>query len=231
MLTAAFPGLVHISSGALLRLEIAANEKNRNGRDNPDSLAAVSKRYTSKGQLVPDEIISKLVLKRIQQIDCRKHGFMLDGYPRNSTQCETLFATNSNPINIHYVILLEATRDVIIERSSGRRVDPKTGKNYHIKYSPPPTAEIFNRCIQRPDDRKEVVRARWDDYVATLPKILPWFLKTLKVDAENGDQWEVFHRIIDCILLENLAHFHHNEYDWTLCCNPQMQMQTTKSKL
>jgi adenylate kinase len=231
LLTSAFPGLVHISSGALLREEIAANESNPNStRNNKLSLGQLAQRYTSKGQLVPDEIITKLVIKRILKDDCKNNGFLLDGYPRNSAQCHSLIEATEihSHTKIHYVILLHANRASIIDRSDGRRVDPVTGKIYHIQHSPPPTREISERLIQRQDDRKEIVQARWDDYVATLPNILPWFKQILNVDAEHGNQWDVFHRIIESIETVNNEYFAQQRYDWTSGVRPTISQRISK---
>ncbi|CAH2044864.1 unnamed protein product, partial [Thlaspi arvense] len=135
-------GLVHISAGDLLRAEIASGSEN--GRR--------AKEYMEKGQLVPDEIVVMMVKDRLSQTDSEQHGWLLDGYPRSSSQATALKGFGFQP---DLFILLEVPEDILIERVVGRRLDPVTGKIYHLKYSPPETEEIAARLTQRFDDTEE----------------------------------------------------------------------------
>ncbi|CAN6970015.1 unnamed protein product [Brassica rapa subsp. trilocularis] len=135
-------GLVHISAGDLLRAEISSGSEN----------GKLAKEYMEKGQLVPDEIVVMMVKDRLSQTDSQQKGWLLDGYPRSSSQATALKGFGFQP---DLFIVLEVPEDILIERVVGRRLDPVTGKIYHLKYSPPETEEISARLTQRFDDTEE----------------------------------------------------------------------------
>ncbi|CAN6876513.1 unnamed protein product [Brassica oleracea] len=135
-------GLVHISAGDLLRAEIASGSEN--GR--------LAKEHMEKGQLVPNEIVVMMVKDRLSQTDAEQNGWLLDGYPRSSSQATALKGFGFHP---DLFIVLEVPEDILVERVVGRRLDPVTGKIYHLKYSPPETEEIAARLTQRFDDTEE----------------------------------------------------------------------------
>ncbi|CAN7080044.1 unnamed protein product [Brassica oleracea var. botrytis] len=135
-------GLVHISAGDLLRAEIAYGSEN--GR--------LAKEHMEKGQLVPNEIVVMMVKDRLSQTDAEQNGWLLDGYPRSSSQATALKGFGFHP---DLFIVLEVPEDILVERVVGRRLDPVTGKIYHLKYSPPETEEIAARLTQRFDDTEE----------------------------------------------------------------------------
>ncbi|KAF8712631.1 hypothetical protein HU200_028387 [Digitaria exilis] len=138
-------GLVHISAGDLLRAEIAA------GSDNGKQ----AKEYMEKGQLVPDEIVVNMVKGRLAQPDSQENGWLLDGYPRSYSQA---MALETGGIRPDIFILLDVPDELLVERVVGRRLDPVTGKIYHLKYSPPENEEIASRLTQRFDDTEEKVQ-------------------------------------------------------------------------
>ncbi|KAL8138304.1 hypothetical protein V2J09_004305 [Rumex salicifolius] len=135
-------GLVHIAAGDLLRAEISSGSEN----------GKLAKEYMEKGQLVPDEIVVKMVKDRLSQPDSTNKGWLLDGYPRSSSQANALKGFGFQP---DLFILLEVSEDMLVERVAGRRLDPVTGKIYHLKYSPPENEEIAARLTQRFDDTEE----------------------------------------------------------------------------
>ncbi|KAK3006350.1 hypothetical protein RJ639_017860 [Escallonia herrerae] len=135
-------GLVHIAAGDLLRAEIAAGTEN--GRR--------AKEYMEIGQLVPNEIVVMMVKDRLSQPDSEEKGWLLDGYPRSSSQATALKEFGFEP---DLFILLEVPEEILVERVVGRRLDPVTGKIYHLQYSPPETEEIAARLTQRFDDTEE----------------------------------------------------------------------------
>uniref|UniRef100_A0A2N9IWT0 adenylate kinase n=1 Tax=Fagus sylvatica TaxID=28930 RepID=A0A2N9IWT0_FAGSY len=135
-------GLVHIAAGDLLRAEVAAGSEN--GRRAKESM--------EKGQLVPNEIVVMMVKERLLQQDSLENGWLLDGYPRSLSQATALKGFGFEP---DLFILLEVPEDLLVERVVGRRLDPVTGKIYHLKYSPPETEEIAARLTQRFDDTEE----------------------------------------------------------------------------
>ncbi|CAK9168322.1 unnamed protein product [Ilex paraguariensis] len=139
--------LVHIAPGDLLRAEVAAGTEN--GR--------CAKEYMENGQLVPDEIVVMMVKDRLLQSDAQEKGWLLDGYPRSSSQATVLKEFGFQP---DLFILLEVSEEILVERVVGRRLDPVTGRIYHLKYSPPETEEIAARLTQRFDDTEEKVKLR-----------------------------------------------------------------------
>ncbi|KAG5013847.1 Adenylate kinase 2, chloroplastic [Glycine max] len=149
-------GLVHIAAGDLLRAEIAT------GSDNGKR----AKQYMEKGQLVPDEIVVMMVKERLLKPDSKENGWLLDGYPRSLSQATALEALGFRP---HIFLLLEVSEDVLVERVVGRRLDPVTGKIYHLKYSPPETQEIAARLTQRFDDTEEKAFINISLYETTIP--------------------------------------------------------------
>nr|KYP68787.1 hypothetical protein KK1_022428 [Cajanus cajan] len=135
-------GLVHVAAGDLLRAEISTGSQN----------GKRAKQYMEKGQLVPDEIVVMMVKDRLLQPDSKENGWLLDGYPRSLSQATALKGFGFEP---DIFLLLEVSEDVLVERVVGRRLDPVTGKIYHLKYSPPETEEIAARLTQRFDDTEE----------------------------------------------------------------------------
>ena len=143
-----------ISTGDMLREAVSENSE----------LGQKAKVFMDSGQLVPDQLIIDLVKERIQKNDCN-YGFLFDGFPRTIPQAEALLAAS---INIDLVIEIYVSDEVIIERLGGRRVHPKSGRIYHIKYSPPKTDGLDDitgePLIIRDDDSKETIIKRLHTY-------------------------------------------------------------------
>ncbi len=139
-----------ISTGDMLRAAIADGSE----------LGQQAKRYMDAGQLVPDEVIVGLVKERIREADC-ENGFLLDGFPRTVAQADALKAAS---VDIDAVIEIDVPDEVIVERLSGRRVHPASGRTYHIKYNPPRQEGVDDETgeplIQRDDDKPETIRKR-----------------------------------------------------------------------
>jgi len=135
------------------------------------------KSYTDAGKLVPDDLVNRMVEDRLAQADC-KAGFLLDGYPRTVVQAETLDQMlGKQNRNLDHVLLLEVDDAVLLERITGRRSDPETGRVYHVKFDPAP-AEIADRVIQRSDDTKEVLSQRLNEYHEKTAPLIPYYQKT-----------------------------------------------------
>jgi adenylate kinase len=88
---------------------------------------------------------------------------------------------------LQHVLLLEVDDSVLVERITGRRSDPETGRVYHVKFDPPPP-EIADRLIQRSDDTEEVLRKRLDEYHAKTSPLIPYYEQTGLLRRINGDQ-------------------------------------------
>ena len=116
------------------------------------------------GGLVSDDIIGSLIEERLQMPDC-KNGSLFDGVPRTLGQAKIL---NDMGVSFSHVIEIVVEDDVIVNRMSGRRVHPGSGRNYHIDYNPPKTEGVDDvsgeALIQREDDKPETVLKRLDVY-------------------------------------------------------------------
>ncbi|TKY68046.1 Adenylate kinase 2 [Spatholobus suberectus] len=175
-------GLVHVAAGDLLRAEIATGSQN----------GKRAKQYMEKGQLVPDEIVVMMVKDRLLKPDSKENGWLLDGYPRSLSQATALKEFGFEP---DIFLLLEVSEDVLVERVVGRRLDPVTGKIYHLKYTPPETEEIAARLTQRFDDTEEKVKLRLNTHHQNVESVLSLYKHiTVKING-NVSKEEVFAQI------------------------------------
>ncbi|KAL3323135.1 hypothetical protein AABB24_040308 [Solanum stoloniferum] len=167
-------GLVHISTGDLLRAELSA------GTD----IGNKAKEYMNAGRLVPDEIVTAMVTTRLSKEDAKVKGWLLDGYPRTLAQAESLERLNIRP---DIYIVLDVPDEILIDRCVGRRLDPLTGKIYHVTNFPPETEDIKARLITRPDDTEEKVKSRLQIYKQNSEAILPVYSDIMnKIDGNRG---------------------------------------------
>ena len=143
-----------ISTGDMLRGEI------KSGSD----LGNQAKSIMDAGKLVDDELIIKLVTKRISVDDC-KNGYLFDGFPRTIPQAESLRMAN---IQIDLILNINVDEADVLNRITGRRVHPASGRTYHVEYNPPKIPEkddvTGDDLIQRDDDTEETVRKRLSVY-------------------------------------------------------------------
>ena len=176
----------HISTGDMLRA--AVSEGTELGRQ--------ADGYMKAGGLVPDDLVIAMVIERIGKPDCAK-GFMLDGFPRTRPQAEALdVELQKAGVALDVVLQIEVPDDLIVERITGRRLDPDTGDIYHTKFKPPP-ANIAGRVMQRKDDTEEACRARLEKYHSETAPIIPFYEAqgTLKRVDGNAAPDEVSRRI------------------------------------
>lgn len=175
-------GLVHIAAGDLLRAEIASGSEN----------GKRAQEYMDKGQLVPDEIVVMMVKDRLLQPDSQEKGWLLDGYPRSLSQAVALKDFGFRP---DLFILLEVPEELLVERVVGRRLDPVTGRIYHLKYSPPENDEIAARLTQRFDDTEEKVKLRLQTHHQNVEAVLSMYEdRIVKVDGSASKE-DVFAQI------------------------------------
>jgi adenylate kinase len=151
-----------ISTGDMLRAAVKAGTP----------LGVAAKKVMDSGALVSDDIIIGLVKERIAQKDCA-NGFLFDGFPRTIPQAD---AMKNAGVAIEAVLEIDVPDASIIERMSGRRVHPASGRTYHVKFNPPKSAgkddATGEALIQREDDKEETVRKRLEVYRdQTLPLI------------------------------------------------------------
>ncbi|CAM0910681.1 unnamed protein product [Alopecurus aequalis] len=184
-------GLVHISAGDLLRAEIAAGTEN--GKQ--------AKEFMEKGQLVPDEIVVNMVKGRLLQADAQEKGWLLDGYPRSYSQAMALETLGIRP---DIFILLDVPDELLVERVVGRRLDPVTGKIYHLNYSPPENEEIASRLTQRFDDTEEKVKLRLQTHYQNIESLVSIY-ESLIVNVKGDTTVEDVFGEIDGLLASSLS--------------------------
>ncbi|KAJ6296215.1 hypothetical protein OIU78_024120 [Salix suchowensis] len=179
-------GLVHISTGDLLRAEVSAETE----------IGNKAKEFMNAGRLVPDEIVTAMVTARLSLQDAKEKGWLLDGYPRSSAQAESLEKLNVRP---DIYVVLDVPDEILINRCVGRRLDPETGKIYHVKNFPPETEEIKARLVTRPDDTEGKVKARLDIYKKNADAILSTY-SNIMVKIDGNQSKEVVFKEIDSLL-------------------------------
>ena len=147
-------GIPQISTGDMLRAAVKAGTP----------LGVAAKKIMDAGGLVSDDIIIGLVQDRLQQPDCNK-GYLFDGFPRTIPQADALKKAH---VALDFVIEIAVPEEDIIDRMSGRRVHPASGRSYHLRFNPPKVAEhddlTGEPLVQRDDDKEETVRHRLKVY-------------------------------------------------------------------
>lgn len=151
--------LIHLSTGDMLRRAASL------GTD----IGTLAKKYMDEGKLVPDEVITSIILERLAEPDCMERGWLLDGFPRTRVQAEALAA---HGIICDAFVNLVVPDSVLVERVVGRRSDPQTGKIYHMVFSPPDDDDVKQRLVQRDDDTEEKVAVRIAAFHANMSGIL-----------------------------------------------------------
>ncbi len=159
-------GIPHISTGDMLREAVAKGTE----------LGLLAKSYMDRGDLVPDDVIVRMVMARLGEPDCEK-GAILDGFPRTIVQAEAFDeALKREGKTITVVPYIRVSMDELIERLSGRWICRRCQAVYHMIYNPPKVDKICDRCggelYQREDDRPETARRRLEVYFEqTMPLI------------------------------------------------------------
>jgi len=180
-------GLVHLSTGDMLRQAVSSSGCF-------DAEMADIKRCMENGQLIPDDVIVRLVLQRLNSSDCQRRGWILDGFPRTANQARALLRSGIIP---DLFLFLNVPDEVAIQRACGRRTDPVTGKGYHLDYSPPPSDEIRQRLVIRSDDTVESMRERLKQFRENANAVKDCF-DIIDIDG-RGTSDEVRDNIISCL--------------------------------
>lgn len=187
------PGAGKGTQGALLAEKlgipkIATGDMLRDAVRQGTPLGLEAKRFMDAGELVPDEVILGMVRERLSQDDA-VGGAIFDGYPRNAAQAESLGRMLAElDRSIDAVVSIDVPEDAIVERMTGRRTDPESGRVYHLVHNPPP-AEVRDRLVQRDDDREETVRHRLQVYRnATEPLVAFYRASGIPFYAVDGDR-------------------------------------------
>jgi adenylate kinase len=162
-----------VSTGDMLRAAVKAGTP----------LGVAAKQVMDSGALVGDDIIIGLVKERIAQPDCA-NGFLFDGFPRTIPQAQ---AMRDAGVKLDAVLEIDVPDSEIIERMSGRRVHPGSGRTYHVKYNPPRVAgkddATGEDLIQRDDDREATVRKRLEVYQSQTRPLVDYYAQW----AASGD--------------------------------------------
>ncbi len=180
-------GLVHLSTGDILREEVARST----------ALGQAAKGWMDKGDLVPDNLIVDMIRERITNAD----GFILDGFPRTVVQAEAL--AEITPLD--GVINVALSREEVIHRLSSRRVCQDCGQIYNLLFNPP---EMDMRCdacgsllFLRNDDQPDVIKNRYDVYAQETAPLIEYYSKQgllYEVDGKRPSS-EVLSDILDLI--------------------------------
>ena len=162
-------GLPYYSTGIILREAVA----------NGSELGKQAKQYMDDGELVPDELINKVIAERLDSGEA-DDGFLLDGFPRTIGQAEMLEETlNRRGRELTGALLIEAPDEDVVQRLSGRRTCAKGGHVYHVDFDPPKNEGVCDqdgsRLIQRDDDRPETVRKRLSVYHDQTEPLIEWY--------------------------------------------------------
>jgi adenylate kinase len=173
--------LVKLSSGDMLRAAVAAGTEL--GRKAGDIM--------ERGELVPDDLVIKLIAERIDAKGGGK-GFILDGFPRTIAQAEALdrlFKERGKKLD--RVIVMEVDDDALVERIAGRFACADCGEGYHDLYKMPKVPGVCDRCggtqfVRRRDDNEQVVRLRLKAYHAQTEPLIDYYTRQGKVRAVDG---------------------------------------------
>jgi adenylate kinase len=172
-------GIPQISTGDMLRAAVKAGTP----------LGVAAKKVMDSGALVSDDIIIGLVKERITQPDCAK-GFLFDGFPRTIPQAEAMRAAG---VQLDYVLEIDVPPSAIIERMSGRRSHPASGRTYHIKFNPPKAAGVDDvtgePLVQRDDDREETVIKRLQVYADQTRPLVDYYSTWARSDPANAPRY------------------------------------------
>jgi adenylate kinase len=175
-------GIPQISTGDMLRAAVKAGTP----------LGLEAKKIMDSGGLVSDELIIGLVKDRLQQPDCSK-GYLFDGFPRTIPQADAL---KHAKVALDFVIEIEVPEQDIIERMSGRRVHPASGRSYHLTFNPPKVAErddlTGEPLVQRDDDKEETVRHRLTVYQNQTRPLVDYYSVWAEADA-NAPRYRKVH--------------------------------------
>jgi adenylate kinase len=184
-------GFPQVSTGDLLRRAVADNTP----------LGQKAKKVMDKGELVSDEIVLGMIEDRIAQPDAQR-GFVLDGFPRNTTQANGLDALLASlKLTLDRVVLMDVDFDILMKRLTGRRTCSKTGAVLNIYFSSPAELEACRKAggelVQRDDDNEATIRNRLQVYERQTAPLVDYYTKKglLETVAATGEVDAVYARL------------------------------------
>jgi adenylate kinase len=142
-------------------------------------LGREAKEYMDRGELVPDDLITRVVVERLDSEEARD-GFLLDGFPRTVPQAEALGeALKRLGRALTAALLIDASDKEVLRRTTGRRICVKSGHVYHVEFDPPKNDGVCDqdgsRLIQRDDDKPETVEKRLAVYHEQTEPVIKWY--------------------------------------------------------
>lgn len=172
-------GIPQISTGDMLRAAVKAGTP----------LGLQAKSVMDAGGLVSDALIIDLVKERLTQPDCSK-GFLFDGFPRTIPQADAMKAAG---VALDYVVEIDVPFAAIVERMSGRRSHPASGRTYHVRFNPPQKEGVDDitgeALIQRDDDREETVKKRLEVYSAQTRPLVAYYSEWARNDPAKAPKY------------------------------------------
>lgn len=172
-------GIPQISTGDMLRAAVKAGTP----------LGLQAKSVMDSGALVSDDLIINLVKERIAQPDCA-NGFLFDGFPRTIPQAD---AMRTAGVKLDYVLEIDVPFEAIIERMSGRRSHPASGRTYHVKFNPPKVEgkdDVTGEpLIQRDDDKEETVKKRLEVYSAQTRPLVDYYSEWARREPDAAPRY------------------------------------------
>jgi adenylate kinase len=186
-----------ISTGDMLRAAVKAGTE----------LGLQAKSIMDSGGLVSDSLIINLVKERLQQPDCAK-GFLFDGFPRTIPQADAMKAAG---VALDFVVEIDVPFDAIIERMSGRRSHPASGRTYHVKFNPPKVKDkddvTGEPLIQREDDKEETVKNRLNVYSAQTRPLVKYYSDWAQLEPSKAPKYRAVNGLgnVDGITAQMLA--------------------------
>lgn len=184
-------GIPQISTGDILRKAVADGTP----------LGKEAKSYMDKGDLVPDKVVIGLIEDRLKQPDCKK-GFILDGFPRNTAQAETLDAMLKKlNMPLDSALSVDVPKDDLTKRLTGRRTCKGCQQMYNVYFSPPKKNGVCDKCggelFHRDDDKEETIKRRLDVYDAQTAPLISYYKKSgiLKSVIGVGGIDEIFKKV------------------------------------
>ena len=172
-------GIPQISTGDMLRAAVKAGT----------ALGLQAKKVMDSGGLVSDALIINLVRERLALPDCAA-GFLFDGFPRTLPQAD---AMKSAGVKLDYVLEIDVPFEAIVERMSGRRSHPGSGRSYHLRFNPPKTPGLDDitgePLIQRADDLEDTVKKRLEVYSAQTRPLVDYYANWAKAGDADAPRY------------------------------------------
>lgn len=173
-------GIPQISTGDMFRAAVKEQTP----------LGLEAKKYMDNGQLVPDAVTVGIVKERLAKDDCKK-GFILDGFPRTTSQAVSLDAILQDlGIKLNGVVHIAVPDEELVRRTTGRQICRSCGATYHITFKPSKKAGVCDKCggalYQRDDDKMETVKKRLSVYAAQTKPLIDYYKNSNLYIEING---------------------------------------------